>query len=101
MWNEEGTSEDENNVENLSAKLSPRKASWTDLFMMFLDILRKKKGPLLTVHLGFSSILGCFVSGTLSHFLGNGICWNIFHFFTSWFYTAYKIVEKVSPLIQG
>lgn len=82
-------------------KLSARKRSWSDLFVLFINMLRKKKGPLFTVKVGFGSGLGCFVSGTMSHFLGNDILWNIFHFFTSWFYTAYKIVEKFSPLLQG
>lgn len=92
-----GTSEENNGF----IKLRFRKRTWSDLLVLFLYVLRKKKGPILTVKVAGSSLVGCFASAFLSHFLGNEILWNVFHFCTSWIYVVYKVVEKLSPLLQG
>ena len=41
-------------------------------------------------------LLGCMTAAFLSHFVGNGIGWNILHFFCSWFYVSYKTVEYLT-----
>lgn len=92
-----GTSKENNGF----MKMSARKRTWSDLVILFLNVLRKKKGPILTVKVAGPSLVGCFASAFLSHFLGNGILWNTFHFCTSWIYVVYKVVEKLSPLLQG
>lgn len=92
-----GTSEENNSFE----KMIVGKRTLSDLVILFLYVLRKKKGPVLTVKVAGPSLVGCFASAFLSNFLGNGIFWIIFHFCTSWIYVVYKVVEKLSPLLQG
>lgn len=92
-----GTSEEN----KASVRMSIRKRTWSDLVILFLYVLRKKNGPIMTVKVAGPSIVGCFASAFLSHFLGNGLLWSIFHFCTSWIYVVYKVVEKLSPLLQG
>jgi len=92
-----GTSEENNGFKKMSA----RKRTWSDLVVLFLNVLRKRQGPILTVKVAVPSLVGCFASAFLSHFLGNGILWSILHFCTSWIYVVYKVVEKLSPLLQG
>ena len=87
--------------EDTFKKMSERKRTWSDLLILFLNVLRKKKGPILTIRIAGPSLVGCFASGFLSHFLGNGLGWSILHFCTSWIYVVYKVVEKLSPLLQG
>lgn len=44
--------------------------------------------------------LGCMTAMFLSHFSGNGIGWNILHFFCSWFYVFYRFAEKAAEILK-
>lgn len=74
-------------------RAEPTKYSWRDLALYFIKMLDKKKGPLITFKMPF---FGCMTAAFLSHFVGNGIGWNILHFFCSWFYVSYKTIEYLT-----
>ena len=69
------------------------KLGWKELFLAFIRTLAKKQGPVVTIKM---PLLGCMTAAFLSHFVGNGIGWNILHFFCSWFYISYKLIEYLT-----
>lgn len=74
----------------------PTKYSWRDLALYFINVLKKKEGPVITIKMPF---LGCMTAMFLSHFSGNGIAWNLLHFFCSWFYVFYRFAEKAAEIL--
>lgn len=69
------------------------KITWKELFLKLIETLKDHKGPVLTIKMPF---FGCMTAAFLSHFVGNGIGWNILHFFCSWFYVSYKTIEYLT-----
>ena len=76
-----------------SAEVSTTRHTWKDVFLMLIKTLENKKGPVITIKMPF---FGCMTAAFLSHFVGNGIGWNILHFFCSWFYVSYKTIEYLT-----
>jgi hypothetical protein len=83
----------EEKISSAEERPHPTKCSWRDLGLMLVRAIEKKTGPVLTIRV---PILGCMTAAFLSHFSGNGIFWNILHFFCSWFYVSYKSIEYLT-----